>query len=183
MQGLWQGEENFPFGACLSLIDEFTHFCFVVCLFTRSLPLNCTETASHNSHMLFFFHKRRYRLTKTITYVFSMRSFLRLAGKCFWFDKELWQFQWGIREEGTRGPESPPPPTHNTYLRFCCFFFNYSTCQVLKFLELQNHILRFKILFYLIKHVLACWSLRSDKNVCYFVNKKKRNRGTVYQRI
>ena len=130
----------------------------------------------------FFFHKRRYRLTKTITYVFSMRSFLRLAGKCFWFDKELWQFQWGIREEGTRGPESPPP-THNTYLRFCCCFFNYSTCQVLKFLELQNHILRFKILFYLIKHVLACWSLRSDKNVCYFVNKKKRNRGTVYQRI
>ena len=45
MQGLWQGEENFPFGACFSLIDEFTHFCFMVCLSTRSLPLNCIETA------------------------------------------------------------------------------------------------------------------------------------------
>ena len=58
MQGLWQGEENFPFGACFSLIDEFTHFRFVVCLFTRSLPLYCTETASHNSHMLFFSQKK-----------------------------------------------------------------------------------------------------------------------------
>ena len=55
-----------------------------------------------------------------------------------------------------RAREVQNPPTTHTYVFVFVmfFFFNYSTCQVIKFLELQNHIFLFEILFSLIKHFL-----------------------------